>query len=62
MIFSELERGSRFRCKLSTANGSRALVDCVKLSATRFRRLDSGKYLKTESSRFPVVLIPKPPD
>jgi len=59
MIFSELQTGSRFRCKLETANGS-ALVDCVKLSPKRFRRLDSGKYVKPDSSRFPVILIPIP--
>lgn len=54
MIFSELQRGARFRCRLPE---SRALVDCVKLSPSRFRRLDSGKYIKATSTGFPVVLI-----
>ena len=60
MVFSELPRGSWFRCQLTTDNGNRAVVDCVKLSSTRFRRLDSGKYVKPTSTGFPVALIPKP--
>ena len=60
MKFNELPRGSWFRCQLTTDNGTRAVVDCVKLSANRFRRLDSGKYVKPDSTAFPVALIPKP--
>lgn len=63
MMFSELENGSRFRCKLPDDTGNRVAVDCVKLSRSRFRRLDSGKYIKPDSTAFPVALIPrKPPD
>ena len=58
MIFSELPRGARFRCRLPE---SRAPVDCVKLSPSRFRRLDSGKYIKANSTAFPVVLITTTP-
>jgi len=63
MIFSELENGSRFRCRLPNEHGTQIVVDCVKLSRSRFRRLDSGKYIKPDSTAFPVALIPrKPPD
>jgi hypothetical protein len=60
MRFHELPRGSWFRCQLETEAGSRVLVDCVKLSGTRFRRLDSGKYVKPSIDSFPVAMIPKP--
>lgn len=60
MMFSELENGSRFRCQLADETGSRSIVDCVKLSRSRFRRLDSGRYVKPGSVAFPVALIPKP--
>lgn len=62
MIFSELENGSRFRCQLPDERGNRSIVDCVKLSRSRFRRLDSGKYVKPETTAFPVAFVPKPPD
>jgi hypothetical protein len=58
VIFSELQRGARFRCRLPE---SRAPVDCVKLSPSRFRRLDTGKYIKATSTAFPVVLITTTP-
>lgn len=60
MTFSELENGTRFRCQLPDERGTRAIVDCVKLSRYRFRRLDSGQYIKTTSTGFPVATIPKP--
>lgn len=58
MKFSELSKGDRFRCRLP---GIRAPVECVKLSRTRFRVI-GGTYHKTQTTEFPVSLLPKPPD
>lgn len=58
MKFSELSKGDRFKCRLP---GIRSPVECVKLSRTRFRVI-GGQYHKTQTTEFPVSLIPKLPD
>jgi len=57
MQFNELQRGERFRCSIFDIDGTETIADCVKLSAKRFRRLDTGKYIKPDSTAFFVERI-----